>query len=69
VVSLRRGITLVVLEVDAGSCGFITKIEVLKVDARMVKVVVSSAPLNTSVMFSAPFQWLFSTPKRWSIWN
>ena len=27
---------------DAGSCGFITKIEVLKVDARLVKVVVSS---------------------------
>jgi hypothetical protein len=31
-----------VVEVDAGSCGFITKIEVLKADARMVKVVVSS---------------------------
>ena len=33
---------MTVVEVDAGSCGFITKIEVLKVDARMVKVVVSS---------------------------
>ena len=33
---------MTVVEVDAGSCGFITKIEVFKVDARLVKVVVSS---------------------------
>ena len=33
---------MTIVEVNAGSCGFITKIEVLKVDARMVRVVISS---------------------------
>lgn len=33
---------MTVVEVDAGSCGFITKIEVVKVDARLVKAAVSS---------------------------
>jgi hypothetical protein len=31
-----------VVEVNAGSCGFVTKIEVVKVDAQMVKAAVSS---------------------------
>jgi hypothetical protein len=56
---LRRGITLAVLEVYDGSCGFTMKKECLKVKDQMIRVVVSSAPLNTSVMFPAPFQWLF----------
>ena len=33
---------MTVVEVDAGSCGFTTKIEILKIDDQMVRVVVSS---------------------------
>jgi hypothetical protein len=34
--------TVTVVEVDAGCCGFTTTIEILKVDSRMVKAAISS---------------------------